>query len=91
MKTALNEIFNKVFKNFYVYSNYEEDKKFLLRRRSMKLKFVRKLSKSMENRAAIITVPRAVAQSWERYESVDLVFDGNCLIIKPRDIGSDNA
>jgi len=57
----------------------------------MKLKFVRKLSKSMENRAAVITVPRAVAQSWERYESVDLVFDGNCLIIKPIDIGSDNA
>ena len=57
----------------------------------MKLKFVRKLSKSLENRAAVITVPRAIAQSWEQYESVDLIFDGNCLVIKPIDIGSDNA
>jgi hypothetical protein len=57
----------------------------------MKLKFVRKLSKSMENKAAVITVPRAVAQSWAEYESVDLIFDGNCLVIKPIDVGSDNA
>jgi hypothetical protein len=57
----------------------------------MKLKFVRKLSKSMENRASVITVPRAIAHSWEQYESVDLIFDGNCLVIKPIDIGSDNA
>jgi hypothetical protein len=54
----------------------------------MELKFKRKLSKSMENKAAVITVPRAIAQSWEQYQSVDLVFDGDCLIIKPirRDI-----
>ncbi|MGD0953558.1 MAG: hypothetical protein ABR985_14405 [Methanotrichaceae archaeon] len=57
----------------------------------MNLTFKRKLSKSLENRAAVITVPRAIAQSWEQYESVDLIFDGNCLVIKPIDIGSDNA
>ena len=57
----------------------------------MNLTFKRKLSKSLENRAAVITVPRAIAQSWEQYESVDLIFDGNCLVIKPIEIGSDNA
>jgi len=52
------------------------------------LKFKRKFSKSYGNRAAVITVPRAIAQAWEKYQSVDLVFDGYCLIIKPAD---DNA
>jgi len=59
--------------------------------RMMNLTFKRKLSKSLEKRAAVITVPRAIAQSWAKYESVDLIFDGNCLVIKPIDIGSDNA
>ena len=57
----------------------------------MNLTFKRKLSKSLENRAAVITVPRAIAQSWEQYESVDLIFDGNCLVIRPIEIGSENA
>jgi len=57
----------------------------------MNLTFKRKLSKSLENKAAVITVPRAVAQSWAEYESVNLIFDGNCLVIKPIDIGSDKA
>lgn len=56
----------------------------------MNLTFKRKLSKSLENRAAVITVPRAIAQSWEQYESVDLIFDGDCLVIKPIDNGSDS-
>jgi hypothetical protein len=49
----------------------------------MNLIFKRKLSKSLENKAAVITVPRAIAQAWEQFQSVDLVFDGNCLVIKP--------
>ena len=57
----------------------------------MNLTFKRKLSRSMENRAAVITVPRAIAQSWEQYKTVDLIFDGNCLVIKPIDVDSDNA
>jgi len=40
----------------------------------MNLTFKRKISKSLENRAAVITVPRAIAQLWEKYESVDLIF-----------------
>jgi hypothetical protein len=44
---------------------------------------LRKFSKSIGNKAAVITVPRAIAQAWEQYQSVDLVFDGDCLIIKP--------
>ena len=57
----------------------------------MDLIFKRKLSKSLENRAAVITIPRAIARSWQQYGSLDLIFDGNCLVIKPVDIGSDNA
>ena len=48
----------------------------------MNLTFKRKLSKSLENKAAVITVPRAIAHSCEKYESVDLIFEGNCLVIK---------
>jgi putative aminopeptidase FrvX len=40
------------------------------------LTFKRKISKSLENRAAVITVPRAIAQLCEKYESLDLIFMG---------------
>jgi hypothetical protein len=49
----------------------------------MNLTFRRKLSKSMENRAAVISVPRVIVKAWEQYQSVDLFFDGDCLIIRP--------
>ena len=52
------------------------------------LRFKRRFSKSFGNKAAVITVPRAIAQAWEQYEAVDLIFDGDCLIIKPT---GDNA
>jgi len=47
------------------------------------LRFKRRLSPSVGNKASVITVPRAIAQAWEQCETVDLVFDGNCLIIRP--------
>lgn len=49
----------------------------------MELKFKRKLSKSLENRAAVVSIPRSIANAWAQYESVDLIFDGDCLVIKP--------
>jgi hypothetical protein len=49
----------------------------------MNLKFKRKLSKSLENRAAVISIPRSIVQSWEKYNAVELVFDGDHLIITP--------
>jgi hypothetical protein len=52
------------------------------------LKFRRRFSKSFGNKAATVTVPRAIAQLWEQYGAVDLIFDGNCLVIKP---AGDNA
>jgi len=55
----------------------------------MNLKFVRKISKSMGTKSSVITIPRTIAQAWEQCESVDLIFDGNCLVIKPKDNGSD--
>ena len=47
------------------------------------LKFRRRFSKSIGNKAAVITVPRAIAQAWEEHNSVDLVFDGDRLVITP--------
>jgi len=57
----------------------------------MNLTFKRKLPKSMGNRSSVITIPRTIARSWEQYETVNLIFDGNCLVISPIDTGSDNA
>ncbi len=51
--------------------------------------YKKKFSKSFGNKAAVITVPRAIAQLWEEYPSIELTFDGNCLVIKP--IAGDNA
>ena len=47
------------------------------------LRFKRRFSPSVGTKASVITVPRAIAQAWEQYEAVDLIFDGDCLIIKP--------
>ena len=47
------------------------------------LRFKRRFSKSVGTKASVITVPRAIAQAWEQYEAVDLIFDGDCLIIRP--------
>ena len=57
--------------------------------KNMNLKFKRKLSKSLENRAAVISVPRVIVKAWEQYLSVDLIFDGDCLVIRP--IAGDSA
>ena len=37
----------------------------------------------MDNKASVITIPRPIALAWEQYSMVDLVFDGNHLIITP--------
>ena len=47
------------------------------------MNFKRRLSRSAENRAATITIPRSVAQAWKEYDSVDITFDGRCLIVVP--------
>ena len=52
------------------------------------LRFKRRFSKSVGTKASVITVPRAIAQAWEQYEAVDLIFNGDCLIIRPT---GDNA
>ena len=41
------------------------------------------MSKSTDNKASVITIPRAIAQAWEQYSTVELVFDGNYLAIRP--------
>ena len=52
------------------------------------LKFVRRLSRSEDNKASVITIPRPIALAWQEYSTVDLIFDGTCLMITPTD-GSD--
>jgi hypothetical protein len=47
------------------------------------LKFVRRLSRSVDNHASVITIPRPIALAWEQFSMVDLVFDGTCLVITP--------
>jgi hypothetical protein len=50
----------------------------------MDLTYKRKLPISRGNKAAVIAIPRAVAQSWEQYGSVELTFNGTSLIIVPK-------
>lgn len=50
----------------------------------MRLKFKRKISKSRDNRSTVIVIPRAIAQSWEQYNTVELVFNGDYLMITPK-------
>ena len=47
------------------------------------LKFVRRLSRSVDNKASVITIPRPIAMAWEQYNTVELVFNGDCLVITP--------
>jgi hypothetical protein len=47
------------------------------------LKFKRRFSQSVGNKAAVITVPRAIAQAWEQYSAVEIAFDGERLVVTP--------
>ncbi len=47
------------------------------------LKFERKLSRSEDNKASVITIPRPIALAWREYSTVDLVFNGDSLVITP--------
>lgn len=49
----------------------------------MNLIFKRRLSRSEDNKASVITIPRPIALAWEKYSTVDLIFDGSCLVITP--------
>ena len=49
------------------------------------LVFKRRLSRSEDNKASVITIPRSIALAWQEHSTVDLIFDGNCLIITPTD------
>ena len=49
------------------------------------LKFVRRLSRSVDNKASVITIPRPIALVWEQYSMVDLVFNGDSLVITPKE------
>ena len=61
----------------------EKKKNILLRVKYMVLKFERKISKSHDNRSTVIVIPRPIAQSWEQYDLVDLIFNGDYLVITP--------
>jgi virulence-associated protein VagC len=49
------------------------------------LEFKRRLSRSMDNKASVITIPRPIALAWEQYDLVNLIFNGDSLVITPSD------
>jgi hypothetical protein len=49
----------------------------------MNLIFKRKLTRSTENKAAQITIPRCIAEVWADFSSIDLIFNGSCLVVVP--------
>ena len=53
----------------------------------MELRFLRKLcDKSEANKAALMAIPRPIAQAWSAagFNSLEMIFDGNRLIISPQ-------
>ena len=55
------------------------------------LRFKRRFSQSVGNKAAVITVPRAIAQAWEQYSVVEIAFDGERLVVTPADEGKQSC
>jgi len=52
----------------------------------MELRFLRKLVESNGNKAALMSIPRPIAQAWSAsgYDSLEMLFDGNRLVITPQ-------
>ena len=50
----------------------------------MSLTFKRKLPKSKSNKAAQITIPRVISESWSEYDALDLIYENNELRIIPK-------
>ena len=46
---------------------------------------MRKLYRSEANKASLISIPRPIATAWSdaNYDSLEILFDGNKLIITP--------
>jgi hypothetical protein len=56
----------------------------------MNLQFKRKLySRSEKNRGALVCLPRAIAQAWQGFDTILMVFDGTNLILTPQ--GNNNG
>jgi hypothetical protein len=47
--------------------------------------FERLLRKSVDNTAAVITIPRPVAQMWSEYDKIVMEFDGESLVVTPKE------
>ena len=53
----------------------------------LELRFLRKLcDKSEANKAALMSIPRPIAQAWSEagFNCLEMIFDGNRLIISPQ-------
>jgi len=53
----------------------------------LELRFLRKLcDRSTANKAALMAIPRPIAQAWSEagFNSLEMIFDGNRLIISPQ-------
>ncbi len=53
---------------------------------TMNLTFKRRLTKSVDNKAALISIPRPVANAWKEFDRIEFTFDGECLTVKPIDV-----
>ena len=47
------------------------------------LKFKRKLCESMGNKAALMSIPRVIANMWSEYDEVEFTFYGDYILVKP--------
>jgi hypothetical protein len=53
----------------------------------MELRFLRKLcDKSEANKAALMAIPRPIAQAWSEagFNCLEMLFDGDTLLITPK-------
>jgi len=52
----------------------------------MNIKFMRKLcNRSEGNKAALLSIPRPISQAWSdaNYDALEMLFDGDKLVIVP--------
>ena len=47
------------------------------------LRFERKIVKPTGDKATVVTIPKPVANAWIDYESLEMVYDGNSLCLRP--------
>lgn len=50
----------------------------------MNLKYVRRLCKNTKNVSASLIIPKAIAECWQLFDKIELIFDGERLVVAPK-------